>query len=162
MKKPGTILFVTMLLGASLLAACGKGTPLGENQKSSATIDACSLLAKEDVGKVLGQAVDEVIGKGMGGVCTFNTKNSRFELTVTHTGGTQYIQGIRAKLGQSALDYPGLGDEALYNPFSYTLILRKGDAAYLINFYDSSHQLSDEDKQAKQKALAQLLVSKLH
>ena len=162
MKKAETFLFVIALFGASLLAACGKSTPPGENPKSSSTADACSLLAKEDVSKVLGQAVEAVTGKGLGGVCTYDTKNSRFELTVTHSGGTQYMRGIRAKLGQSALDFPGLGDEAFYNPYSYTLIVRKGDAAYLINFSDSSHQLSDKDKQAKQKALAELLMSSLH
>ena len=158
MKKPATLLFAIVLLGANLLAASGKAAP--PNPKSSSS--ACALLAKGDVSKVLGQTVEEAAEKGLGGVCSYNTRNSRFELTVTRSGGTQYMQGLRAKLGQSVLDFPGLGDEAFYNPYSYTLIVRKGDAAYLINFYDSSHQLSDKDKQAKQKALAQLLVSKLH
>jgi hypothetical protein len=165
MKKPGKFLFVIVLLGANLLAACGKSTPPNANPElpsMSSTSPACSLLAKDDVSKVLGEAVEDVAGKGRGGVCTYNTKNSRFELTVTRSGGTQYIQGIRARLGQHAVDFPGLGDEALYNVFSYALIVRKGDAAYLISYYDSSHQLSDKDKQAKQKALAGLLMSSLH
>jgi len=143
-------------------------TPLATaNPKPSSTsssplkVDACTLLTKDEVSKVLGQTVDEVTGKGLGGVCSYKTKDLSFDLTVSASGGIKYLQDTRAKIGDNALDVPGLGDGAFYNTFSNTLFLRKGDAVYLFNLYDSSMQLSTEDVQAKQKALAEQLLSHL-
>lgn len=143
-------------------------TPIATvNSKSSAVsstasnADACTLLTKDDVSKVFGQAVDTVTGKGLGGVCDYTAKNLSFSLTVIHSGGTKYVNDTRTKLGSSALDVPGLGDEGLYNVNSYTLFVRKGDSVYLITYYVSGVQLTDKDRLAKETALAQQLISRL-
>lgn len=185
MKRQGTFLFAVVLLGASLTAACGQvvtpnanpsapsGAPLATETPNSSDLnpiplksDACTLLTRDDVSKVLGQAVDEATAKGLGGVCSYKTKTLSFDLTVFASGGTTYMQQVRAKIGDLALVVPGLGDEAFYNTNSFinTLLVRKGDAVYLIDVMNepSSQELSPEDVQAKEKALAEQLLSSLH
>jgi hypothetical protein len=180
MKNLFSIRFMVILLGAGLLAACGQAVkpdvspvvsvtvPTAASQAKAnpstvssnpSKVDACVLLTKDDVSKVLGQPVDEAIGKGLGGVCSYKSKTLSIDLTVTHTGGTKFVQQTRAKLADSAIDVPGVGDEAFYNVNSYTLFVRKGDAAYLFFLSDSSQQLSEQDRQAKEKALAGQLLS---
>lgn len=202
MKNLGTMRFVIMLLGASLLAACGQAAapnanpsaptvsvpvsaptngsvvsvptvaPLATvNPRSSATsstslsADACTLLTKDEVSKVFGQAVETVTGKGLGGVCAYNAKNLNFELTVVHSGGAKYMKDARTKLGDLALDLPSVGDGSFYNTNSFinTLFLGKGDAVYLIDVKNvpSNHEITPEDVRAKEKALAQQLISRL-
>jgi hypothetical protein len=168
MKKLETFQFVIMLLGISLLGACGKApapsTDSGPSPTSSytSTKDACTLFTKDEVSQVLGQSVEVVEAKGLGGVCSYQTKNLHFELTVSNSGGVDYMKEIREKIGDKALSVPELGDDAFYNPFASTLIARKGDAMYLFNLNDTSHNLTDEDKQAIQKTLAKQLFSHLH
>jgi hypothetical protein len=137
------------------------------NPKSSSTssTDACTLLTKDEVSKVLAQAVVEVIPKDPRSDCLYKAKDSSFELTVVHSGGTKYMQQTRANLGDLALDVPGLGDGAFYNTNSFINILfvGKGDAVYLIDVKNvpSDHELVPEDVRAKEKALAELLFSHL-
>jgi len=185
MKKLITLRIAVLLLGVSLLAACGQtaiptknslgptvATPtvapvatsipqLTPTSPIAVKADACTLLTQADVSKVLGQAVDAGTSKGLGGVCSYSTNNISIDLTVSHTGGIKFMQDTRAKLDQSALDVPGLGDEAFYNVNSYTLFVRKGDAVYMFNYTDSSSQLTQEDRLAKEKALAEQLLSHL-
>jgi Protein of unknown function (DUF3558) len=185
MKKPMTFLFVTTLLGASLLAACGQAATPSANSSapadaqlataspkstvassSSSKVDACTLLSKDEVGKVLGETVGASESKGLGGVCSYTTANLTFELTVSHTGGTDYLKTTRAKLGDLALDVPGLGDEAFYNTNSIvnTLFVRVGDAAYLLDVMNNPgvQGPSPEALRAMEKALGEQLVTNLH
>jgi hypothetical protein len=115
------------------------------------------------VGKVFGQAVEDAAGKGLGGVCEYTAKNLSFSLTAIHSGGAKYMKDTRTKLADLALDVPGLGDGAFYNTNSISNILfvGKGDAVYLLYFHDSSQELSQDDRLAKEKALAEVLLSHL-
>jgi thioredoxin 1 len=130
---------------------------------SSAKVDACILLTKDDVSKALGVTVDTIESKGLGGVCSYKTKNLSIDLTVLHTGGIKYLNDTIAKIGDLALQVPGLGDQAFYNTNSIVnaLFVRKGDAAYLISVNASGQTLTPPDVQAKEKALAVQLLSHL-
>jgi hypothetical protein len=184
MKKIKMVrIIATLLLGAVLLAACGqnaKPTPIQDfptanpekpvatsipistsTSPSPVASDACALITKDDVSSVLGKPVDSATSSGLGGVCTYIASNLRFDLTVSNTGGTTYLQQTLANLGENALLVPGLGDEAFFNTNSATLLVRKGDAAYLFNLSDSNYQLADVDKQTLQKSLAEKLIANL-
>jgi hypothetical protein len=184
MNKSATLLVLTSLLGAGLLAACGQAATPNANSGASADsqpaaaspkstdagsnsskTDACAFLSKEEVGKVLGETVETVTPKGLGGDCLYDTANLSFDLTVVHTGAAEYLKTTRAKLGDLALDVPGLGDDAFYNTNSIvnTLFLGVGDAGYLLNVANkpSSNEISPEAVRAMEKALAEQLVSNL-
>jgi hypothetical protein len=202
-KKLGTIQLMTILLGASLLAACAQTAPLAplanpnpsattvsvpvtattvapvatSTPKSSPTSSIpltagnCTLLTKDDVSKVLAQAVEEVRDPVHDGtLCEYQTKNLILDLAVVPKApgetGVQYMQRVRASLGQSALDVPGLGDEAFYALLTSHAILRvrKGDSVYSFGLKGVSpaDTLSLEDAKAKEKALAELLLSRLN
>jgi hypothetical protein len=128
---------------------------------ASSSDDACSLLTQDDVSKAIGVAVDNVTPSGMGGVCNYSTANLKMDLTVSNSGGVKYLQDTLMKLGADAVDVPGLGDGALFNPNSSMLMVVKGDAVYLFSYSDSSQQLTQEDIQAKEKALADQMLSRL-
>lgn len=81
-------------------------------------VEACALLPKDDVAKVLGQAVEEAIVKGVGGACAYKSGKLSIDLTVLHSGGTQYLHSVRTKLGADALNVSGLGDGAFFNPYA--------------------------------------------
>ena len=129
----------------------------------------CTLLTKDDVSKVLAQAVEEVRDPVHDGtLCEYQTKNLILQLAVPKVPGltgVQYMQNRRALLGQSVLDVPGLGDEAFYALLTSHAILRvrKGDSVYSFGLKGVSpaDTLSLEDAKAKEKALAELLLSKL-
>jgi hypothetical protein len=183
MKNLLVFRIIGIIVATSLLAACGQAsqpttntappavsapaaimpespnpTPAIPNAKGP---DACTFLTKEDVSQVLGVTVDAGTLTGLGGVCTYTTKDASIDLTVTHTGGAKYLEGIKATVGDTIFVVTGVGDEAYYNTNSSTLVFRKGDAAYLISYADLSHSLTDEDKQAKQKALAVQMLTHL-
>jgi hypothetical protein len=132
---------------------------------SAAAGDLCSLLTKDEVGKVFGQVVLEVTPKDPRSDCLYKSKDLTFEVTVFRTGGAKYIKDTKTKLGALALDLPGVGDGSFYNTNSFinTLFLGKGDAAYLIDVKKvaSSPEITPEDVRAKEKALALQLLSKL-
>jgi hypothetical protein len=186
MKKPVMIRYIGILVGASLLAACGTAAMPTTNptapvtaavasvvaaatdnpnsapaNSSSQKADACTFLSKDEVGQVLGQPVTDAVSSGLGGVCTYTSKDASVDLTVTHTGGIKYLEGLKAKIGDTILAVDGVGDAAVYNTFSSGLIFSKGDAAYIIGFSDLTHVMTPDDIQAKQKALAAVLLSHL-
>ena len=182
MKKSQTILFAAILLGASLLAACGQAAAQNTNpglatvapaaadntQSSGANSnpsgpDACILLTQDEVSTALGKPVDTATGSGLGGVCTYNAQNLSFSLTVSHTGGIQAMATTLANLGNLALVVPGLGDQAFYNTNSaFALFVLKGDAEYLFGMSDLNYQpLDPAVVQATEKALAVQLLSHL-
>ena len=130
----------------------------------------CTLLTKDDVSKVLAQAVEEVRDPVHDGtLCEYQTKNLILDLAVVPKApgetGVQYMQRVRASLGQSALDVPGLGDEAFYALLTSHAILRvrKGDSVYSfgLQYVSPADTLSLVDPKAKEKALAKLLLSRL-
>jgi hypothetical protein len=184
MKKLFLIRFGILILGASLLAACGqavapsanpvvpvtgatsvpaaKSNPAPATGNSASTkVEACVLLPKEDVSAVLGQPVGSAESKGGGDLCSYTANNISVDLTVLHSGGTKYLQQILTKLGSDAVNTPGIGDQAFYNPFSYSLIFRKGDSAYMIFLLDTTKTIGEEDRQAKEKGLAMKMLSHL-
>jgi len=153
------------------LAPLATSTPKSSSTSSiPLTAGNCTLLTKDDVSKVLAQAVEEVRDPVHDGtLCEYQTKNLILELARVPKApgetGVQYMQRVRAGLGQSALDVPGLGDEAFYNILTSHAILRvrKGDSVYSFGLKGVSptDTLSLEDAKAKEKALAELLLSRL-
>jgi hypothetical protein len=191
MKKSKLFLFVALLLGASLLAACGQTAaptvnpapatvapvaatvapvpatvaPAAANNSNPSGPDACTLLTKDDVSKVLGTPVDTATGSGLGGVCTYTAKNLKIDFTVAgHTGGAKAMATNLARLGNLALVVTGLGDQAFYNTNSANMLaVLKGDSEYLFNMSDLNYQpLDPAVVQATEKALAVQLLSNLH
>jgi hypothetical protein len=132
---------------------------------SSKAPDACSLLTQEDVSKVLGKPVDTAVVSGMGGVCTYTSKNLSIDFTIAgHSGGLKAMKTTLERLGDLALVVPGLGDQAFYNTNSANaLLVLKGDAEYMFGMSDVNYQpLDPAVVQATEKAMAEQLLSKLH
>jgi hypothetical protein len=158
-----SLAIVAVACGSTAGSSANPVKSSGGAASSSTKVDACTLLTKEDVNKVLGVTVDTIESKGLGGVCSYKTTNLSIDLTVLHTGGTQYLNDTISKIGNLALLVPGLGDQAFYNTNSIVnaLFVRKGDAAYLISVSASGQLLTPADVQAKEKALAVQLLSHL-
>lgn len=126
--------------------------------------DACTLLTKDDVSQVLGTPVDTAVSSGLGGVCSYTSKNLKIDFTIAgHTGGKQAMTTTLANLGDLALLVPGLGDQAFYNTNSADgLFVLKGDAEYLFSMSDVTFQPLDPTVvQTTEKALAEQLLGKL-
>ena len=121
--------------------------------------DACTYLTQADVSKVLAVAVDPGTSSGLGGVCTYVSANLKIDLTVTHSGGTQYLANVLANLGNLAVTVPGLGDQAFFNTNS--LLVRKGEVAFIFSITDTSYSLQMPDLQAKEQALAEQMFTHL-
>jgi hypothetical protein len=145
MNKTSMYAFVVIMIGASLLAACGQApatsanptapavAPLGQvataiPQSASANTTAsgghCAVLSKDEVGTILGEAVVDLRDPAKdGSLCVYQTQNLILELnTQTVFGGfvdsVNFMKQIRANditSGDTPLDVPGLGDEAFYN-----------------------------------------------
>ena len=192
-------LFVAILIGASLLAACGQaptpsanpGAPAAASlapllatlasatlpptvaSSSPLTSDNCALLSKDEVGKVLGEAVVDLRDPTQHGtLCVYQTQNLILELGFLHTFGgygnsVNYMQTTHSDgIGDAPLDVAGLGDEAFYHGKSTYRILfvRKGDTVYTFGVRNvtADQSLSAPDNaQALEKSLADLLVPRL-
>jgi len=133
---------------------------------SSKYPDACTVLTKDDVSKVLGTPVDTAVSSGMGGVCNFTAKNLSIQFLIAgHTGGKKAMAITLARLGDLALVVPGLGDQAYYNTNpdgGDPLFLLKGDAEYNFSVSDKTYQPLDPTVvKATEKALAVQLLTKL-
>jgi hypothetical protein len=172
------LVFATACAGAAATPANPAGTT-GNNASTSAPVDvptqlptvaspsatkadACTYLTQDDVSKALGITAAAGVSSGLGGVCMFTTTDLKVELTVTHTGGTQYLADTLASLGDLALVVPGLGDQAFFNTNSVVnaLLFRKGDAAFIISVSDLTYTTyTPEDLQAKEKALAEQMLT---
>jgi len=111
MNKIGMFQFIGILIGASLLAACGQASapgaasanPIAPAVASAAPLataslpstvansipvsgDNCALLSKDDVGKVLGETVVDLRDPTKHGtLCVYQTQNLILELTFLHT-----------------------------------------------------------------------------
>ena len=158
MNKTGKYLFVVLLVGAALLAACGQAAVTNGNSgapaaspiataipqstvASSIPLNAnnCTLVSNDEVGKALGEAVVDARDPSKKGInCVYQTKNLILELNTLHAFGgfansVEYMKQTRVDgVGEPALDVPGLGDEAFYHgAAAYRLLLvRKGDTVY--------------------------------
>ena len=151
------------------LAPLASSTPKSSSTSSiPLTAGNCTLLTKDDVSKVLAQAVEEVRDPvHNGSICEYQTKNLILVLAVANVPGVpgvQTMQRVLASLG-GGVDVPGLGDEAFYSLLNSHAILsvRKGDSVYSFTLKGVSpaDTLSLEDAKAKEKALAELLLSHL-
>jgi len=141
------------------LAPLATSTPKSSPTSStSPTTGNCTLLSKDEISKVLGEAVAEVRDPSKDhALCVYQTKNLILEMGfVTNFGGfgdsVKYMQFIRANA--PAIDVPGLGDEALYNSSTKYIILlvRKGALVYSFGVRGvSGDYLSLADSQAKDK-----------
>lgn len=131
---------------------------------ASNAAQACDLLTKDDVSQVLGAPVDTAVSSGLGGVCSYTSKNLKIDFTFAgSSGGKQAMSTTLANLGDLALLVPGLGDQAFYNTNSAdALFVLKGDAEYMFGMSDTTFQPLDPAMvQATEKALALQLLSKL-
>ncbi len=153
MNKTGLFTFAVILIGASLLAACG-AAPVSNTVPSgpalaplagvateisqSATANAnpasapnCSLLSKDQVGTALGEPVLELRDPVKdGSLCVYQTQTMILELSTLHKFGgfgdsVKYMAGTRTNgIGDAPVDVPGLGDEAFYHGgAAYRLLL---------------------------------------
>jgi hypothetical protein len=153
MKKTGVFSFIFILLGASLLAACG-AAPVSNTVPSgpalaplaavstevsqSATANAnpasapnCSLLSKDEVGTALGEPVLELRDPVKdGSLCVYQTQTMILELSILKKFGgfgdsVKYMEGTKTNgIGDAPVDVPGLGDEAFYHgSAAYRLLL---------------------------------------
>ena len=192
MKKSKLFPFVVLLLGTSLLAACAPAAapngnpapatvaPVAANNSQSSGSNSnptgpgtCTLLNKEDVSKVLGEAVVDTRDPSKKGIlCVYQTKDLILEMNTLHAFGgwgnsVEYMKQTRVDgVGEPALDVPGLGDEAFYHGgAAYRLLLvRKGETVYSIGVRNvtADQSLSSPDNaQAMEKALSELLLSHL-
>jgi hypothetical protein len=195
MNKTGLYLFVLILIGASLLAACGQvpaananssapavaplsqpatAIPQSTNANSNpANAGNCSLLSKDEVGTVLGEAVVDVRDPVKdGSLCVYQTQNLILELSFIHkfggyTDSVTYMQATRTNnIGDAPVDVPGLGDEAFYHgSAAYRLLLvRKGDTVYSFgvrNVTADQSLSSPANAQALEKSIAELLLPRL-
>ena len=153
MNKTGLYLFALILIGASLLAACGQAPAANANssapaaaplsqpataipQKTSASsapanAGNCALLSKDEAGTVMGEAVVEVRDPVKdGSLCVYQTQNLILELSILHkfggyTDSVTYMQATRTNnIGDAPVEVPGLGDEAFYHgSAAYRLLL---------------------------------------
>ena len=158
MKKTGMFQFVIILIGASLLAACGQAAvpnailsapvvvplttaiPQATDANSvSPKTGNCTLLSQGEVGQALGETVVEVRDPAKKGlICVYQTQNLILELNTLHDFGgygdsVKYMQATRVNnIGETPVDVAGLGDEAFYHGASAyrTLLVRKGDTVY--------------------------------
>ena len=204
MNKIGMFQFIGILIGASLLAACGQASapsaananPVAPAVASAAPIASvaplataslpstvanlipvsggnCALLSKDDVGKVLGEAVVDLRDPTKHGtLCVYQTQNLILELTFLHTfsgfaNSVDYMQKVRADgIGDTPLDVPGLADEAFYHGNSKyrMLFVRKGEIVYTFGVRNvtADQSLSSPDNaQALEKSVADLLLTRL-
>jgi hypothetical protein len=160
MNKTSMYAFVVIMIGASLLAACGQAlatnanssapavAPLGQvattiPQSASANTAAsggnCALLSKDEVGTALGEPVVDLRDPAKdGSLCVYQTQNLILELSIIKKFGglgdsVQYMQGTRTSgVGDAPVEVPGLGDEAFYHGSSLyrILLVRKGATVY--------------------------------
>ena len=195
MKKTGMFLLAGMLFGASLLAACGltpvQGTspaapvvataaPLATAIPPAAVANTvpvagnnCALLSKDEVGKVLGEAVVDLKDPTKDGLlCEYLTQNLILELGFYHTfigtgNSVNYMQQLRTDgIGVAPVEVTGLGDEALYHGDSNhrVLYVRKGDTVYtmgVVNVTADNSLSSPDNALTLEKSLADLLMTRV-
>jgi hypothetical protein len=190
MRKTSMFISVAVLIGTILMAACGQaaaatanpGSPVVASLASAATAipqstgansvpaqaGNCTLLSKDEIGTVLGEAVVDVRDEAKSTICVYQTQNLILELDFLNTGalsGDQYLQNIRS-INSDGVTIPGLGDDAFNNAHTAypILFVRKGNSVYTfgVRSVTVDQSLSSPDNaQALEKTLAELLLSRL-
>ena len=189
-----------MLFGTSLLAACAQAAapataivaplasvaPLATVAAPATAIPTapaanvipvtgnnCTLLSKDEVGKVLGEAVVDLKDPTKKGtLCEYLTQNLILELGFYHTfigtgNSVNYMQQLRTDgIGVAPVEVTGLGDESLYHGESNhrVLYVRKGDTVYTIGVRNvtADNSLSSPDNALTlEKSLADLLMTRV-
>ena len=191
--------FAIILTGVILMAACGQAaatpavnatapavaslapvaTALSQPTEANAPALAaanCSVLSKDEVGKILAEPVVEVRDPAKdGSLCVYQTQNLILEFNTQHAFGglgdsVNFMKQLRAigiESGDTPLDVPGLGDEAFYKGGSglyRVLMIRKGAIVYsfgLHNITTDQSLSSPANADALEKSLADLLMSRL-
>ncbi|MCX6984596.1 MAG: hypothetical protein NT118_07585 [Lentisphaerae bacterium] len=192
MKKTGLFLFSVILIGAALLAACGQAPAPNANPGAPATAPLapagsnpttansnplsggnCTLLSKDEVGTILGEAVVEVRDPAKDGTtCVYQTKSLILELNSLHNFGgfvdsVNFMKETRAaNINNPTEDVPGLGEDAFYNGnLKYNMLyVSKGGIVYTFgvrNVTTDQSLSSPDNAQAMEKAIAVLLLSRL-
>ena len=184
--------FAIMLIGAMLMVACGQAAavpptvnasapaaatptppasaipkPTDANSSSVAT-SKCSIVSKDEIGTVLGEAVVDAREKGNGTICAYQTANLILEMNFLNTGGVtaeQYMQNIRS-INENGVSITGLGDDAFNTakPAYPILHVRKGNSVFsfgLRNVTADQSLSSPDNAQALEKSIAELLLSRL-
>jgi hypothetical protein len=125
--------------------------------------EACTVLSKDDVSKVSGAPVDSAVASGLGGVCTYISKNLNIVFTiVAHSGSTKSWNQNLVRLGDAAQLVPGVGDQAFYNTNTSDFLVLNKDAEYIFSVSDVNYQPLDPALvQSTEKALAEAMLSKL-
>jgi hypothetical protein len=136
----------------------------------------CSQPTKDEVGKILAEAVVEVRDPAKdGSLCVYQTQNLILELNTQHNFGgfadsVNFMKQLRANFtesGDTPLEVPGLGDEAFYHgapDFIRSLLVRKGDTVYsfgLRNITADQSLSSPANVEELEKSLAELVLSRL-
>jgi hypothetical protein len=136
----------------------------------------CTVLSKEEVGNILGEAVIEVRDPAKdGSLCVYQTQNLILELnTQTAFGGfvdsVNFMQQFRANYinsGDTPLDVPGLGDEAFYHGGSgyvRVLLVRRGAIVYSFGLRKVTTDyslVSPDNVEELERALALLLFTRV-
>ncbi len=181
MKKTAAFVGLGLVIGGLLLAACAPVTSTTSQSASAYGSDSapaaplaaiatgnCSVFSKEEVGSILGETVTEVRDEAKSTICVYQTQNMILEVNFLNTGGmsaVDYMDSIRS-INANNVPIPGLGTDALYNGNANydLLIVRTGDSVNTFGLRsDPSSQvaLSLEDVQAKELAVARLLISRL-
>ena len=208
MKKTSMFLFAGILIGASLLAACGLTPVPGAGPAApvvatiapaasvapaasaapvasavpQATVAAisipatggnCAILSKDEVGKVLGEAVVDLRDPTKHGtLCVYQTQNLILELTFLHSfagyvDSVDYMKVTHADgLGDAPVDVSGLGDEAFYHGDAKyrMLFVRKGASVYTFGVRKVTADqsiASPDNAQDLEKSVADLLLTRM-
>ncbi len=198
MRKNSMFISVVVLIGTILMAACSQAAASTANPNAPAVASLaspataipqstdtnsvpamagnCTLLSKDEIGTVLGEAVVDVRDPAKdGSLCVYQTQNLILELnTLKVFGGfgdsVNYMQQIRANdiaNGDTPLDVAGLGDEAFYHGGSgyyRVLLVRKGAIVYsfgLRNITADQSLSSPDNAEALEKVLADLLLTRV-
>jgi hypothetical protein len=160
-------------VAASVAPVPATVAPVAANNSNPSGPADCTLLTKDDVSKILGEAVVDARDPSKKGIlCVYQTKNLILEMNTLHAFGgwgnsVEYMKQTRVDgVGDPALDVPGLGDEAFYHGFAgYRLLLvRKGDTVYSLgvrNVTADQSISSPDNAQALEKAVAGLVLSHL-
>jgi len=133
----------------------------------------CALLSKDEVGKILGEAVVDLKDPTKDGLlCEYQTQNLILELGFYHTfigpgNSVNYMQQLRTDgIGVAPVEVTGLGDESLYHGESNhrVLYVRKGDTVYtsgVVKVTTDYSIASPDNAQELEKSVAELLMTRL-
>jgi hypothetical protein len=127
----------------------------------STAADACALVTADEAGSALG-ATGEVVGMNTPGdvsFCIYNDGAGDANLASSwmKRGGSGSFAIWKAGAGVQEID--GLGDDAVWDPSSATLLVLKGDAIFTVSAGDSE---TDEAQRLDwSKAIAEIAVGRM-